>query len=101
MKILPLCMLAGMVFGQTQVDLLKQSRNVDFSGAISTRPEKTGTAQPTTCNTGELFFNTIAPSGSNLYGCVAPNTWAVLSGGAGGANGPGICSASNTAAPNA
>jgi hypothetical protein len=101
-KILPLCLLAGMVCGQTQVDLRNQSRNVDFSAAISTRPEKTGTVLPVTCNTGELFFNTIAASGSNLYGCVAANTWALLSGGAGGggANGPGICSASNTAAPN-
>src|ERR1700728_3913897 len=88
-KILPLCLLAGMVCGQTQVDLRNQSRNVDFSAAISTRPEKTGTVLPATCNTGELFFNTIAASGSNLYGCVAPNTWAALSGGAGGANGPG------------
>jgi hypothetical protein len=100
-KILPLCLLAGMVCGQTQVDLRNQSRNVDFSAAISTRPEKTGTVLPATCNTGELFFNTIAVSGLNLYGCVATNTWAALSGGAGGANGPGICSASNTAAPNA
>lgn len=101
MKLLPLCLLAGMVCGQTQVDLRNQSRNVDFSAAISTRPEKTGTVLPATCNTGELFFNTIAPSGSNLFGCVAANTWAGLSGGAGGPGGPGICSASNTAAPNA
>ena len=100
MKILPLCLLAGTVWGQTQVDLRNQSRNVDFSAAISTRPEKTGTVLPATCNTGELFFNTIAASGANLYGCVAANTWAALSGGS-GANGPGICTASNTSAPNA
>lgn len=103
MKYLLLSLLAGTVFGQTQVDLRTQTRDVDFSAAISTRPEKTGTVLPATCNAGELFFKTNAASGSNLYGCVATNTWAVLSGGSGtgGGSGPGVCSASNASAPNA
>jgi hypothetical protein len=79
--------LAGSAWGQTQVDLRTQSRNVDFSGAIETRPEKTGTVLPATCNAGDLFFKTSAPSGANLYGCVATNTWSVLSGGGGSSGG--------------
>jgi hypothetical protein len=98
-RILPLYLLAGAVFGQTLVDLRNQGRNIDFSTAISTRPEKTGTVLPATCNAGELFFNTAAPSGANLFGCVAPNTWAGL-GGSGGAGGPGVCNAANTSSPN-
>jgi hypothetical protein len=100
-KYFVLSLLAATVFGQTQVDLRTQTRDVDFSAAISTRPEKTGTVLPATCNAGELFFETNAASGSNLYGCVATNTWAVLSGGSGtGGSGPGVCSASNASAPN-
>src|SRR5207248_3453799 len=52
----------------------------DFSNAPSTRPEKTGAAAPATCSVGDLFFNTTAPLGQNLYGCGAANTWAVLGG---------------------
>lgn len=99
--------LMGVVSAQSLIDLKTQTKNVDFSAAISTRPEKTGTVLPVTCNTGDLFFNTAAAIGSNLFGCVAPSTWAVMGGGGsgvngtGGTSGPAICSASNTAAPNA
>src|SRR5277367_5045153 len=105
MKYLTLGLLAGLAVGQTQINLPRESRNVDFSGAISTRPEKTGTTVPSTCSVGQLFFNTSAAAGSNLYGCVSTNTWAVLSGGgsggSGGGSGPGICIASNASSPNA
>ncbi len=71
-------------FGQTQVDLHTQSKSVDFTSAIFTRPVKTGTTLPGSCTTGDLFFNTAAPAGSNLYGCVSANTFVLLSGGSGG-----------------
>jgi hypothetical protein len=74
----------GTVWAQTQVDLRTQSRNVDFSAAVETRPEKTGTTLPATCNSGDLFFNTGAAAGANLYGCVSTNQWSVLSGGGSG-----------------
>ncbi len=75
------------VFGQTVIDLRSQTKNVDFSGAPSTRPAKTGTALPATCNVGEVYFNTAASAGSNWYGCVAPNTWSVEGGSGGGGGG--------------
>lgn len=72
----------------TMINLGTQGRNVDFSNAPSTRPVKTGTALPGTCSTGDLFFNSTAPVGQNLYGCASPNTW-VLQGG-GGSGSPGL-----------
>ena len=65
---------------QTAIDVKTQTRNIDFSGAISTRPFKTGTTLPATCTTGESFFKSNAPAGQNLYGCTATNTWTGLSG---------------------
>lgn len=65
---------------QTQIDLRTQAKNIDFSAASSTRPMKTGTALPATCAVGNMFFNTSAPVGANLYGCTAPNTWSVQGG---------------------
>ena len=67
------------VHAQTAIDLKSQSRNIDFSGAASTIPFKTGTVLPATCATGASFFKTNAPAGQNLYGCVATNTWSVMS----------------------
>ena len=60
---------------QTQIDLPTQAKRVDFTGATSTKPMKTGVALPTTCATGDMFFNTAAAAGSNLYACTATNTW--------------------------
>jgi hypothetical protein len=62
---------------QTQIDLRTQAKSVDFSGANSTKTLKTGTALPSTCVLGEVFFNTSAPAGANLYACTAANTWSV------------------------
>jgi len=67
---------------QTRVDLRSQGKSIDFSAAASTRPVKTGISLPGVCQIGDLFFQTSAPSGSNLYGCVASNTWVLQSGGA-------------------
>lgn len=64
------------VFGQTKLDLKTQGKNIDFSASTSTRPAKTGTILPAQCLAGDLFFKTDAAAGSNMYGCVAANTWA-------------------------
>jgi hypothetical protein len=75
-----ICLLTALPFAcaQNQVDLAHQSRNVDFSGAPSTKPVKTGTATPASCSVGEVFFRTSAAPGQNLYGCTATNTWSPL-----------------------
>jgi hypothetical protein len=39
-----------------------------------------GATMPSTCTVGQLFFNSSAAAGSNLYGCTAANTWTVLGG---------------------
>jgi hypothetical protein len=59
----------------TLINLQTQGRNVDFSTFSFTRPVATGTALPSTCQQGQLFFNTSASAGSNLYACTASNTW--------------------------
>jgi hypothetical protein len=72
---------AGIAWGQTQVDLGKQSKNIDFSAAAETRPMKTGSTLPAVCQTGDMYFKTDAPAGANIYSCVAVNTWAAPSSG--------------------
>lgn len=71
-------------FGQTEIDLRTQSKSIDFTAAAFTRPIKTGTSLPATCTPGDMFFQTNAPSGLNVSGCVSTNTWALQSGGGGG-----------------
>jgi hypothetical protein len=70
----------GAVLGQTKVDLGVQSKNVDFSGAVETKPMKTGPTLPAACNTGDMFLLLSAPAGTNIYACVATNTWSLQSG---------------------
>ena len=87
---------------QTLINLGTQGRNIDFSNAPSTRPEKTGSSLPAVCLTGELFFALAAVPGQNLYACVSTNSWEV--GGAGavsgladpGSNGLVVRTAANT-----
>lgn len=62
---------------QTLVDLRTQSKSVDFSGAITTKPMQTGSSLPSTCGVGQFFFLTTAPAGSNVYACNPINTWTV------------------------
>ncbi len=71
----------ALVCAQTQVNLPRESKNVDFSGAASTRPSKTGSVLPGTCSVGQTFFSTSAPAGSNWYGCTALNVWTSMGGG--------------------
>lgn len=44
-----------------------------------------GTALPSTCQVGRLFFDTDATAGSNVYGCTSANTWTLQ-----GASGAGV-----------
>ena len=83
-KTLLMVMAAGLAIGQTQIDLRTQSKSIDFTGALETRPLKTGAFLPAICNAGDLFFNTGAAPGANLYACIAANTWMVESGGGSG-----------------
>ena len=64
----------------TAVDLRTQTKDVDFSGALSTKPVQTGASLPGTCALGAMFYLTAAAAGSNLYACTAANTWTVETG---------------------
>lgn len=59
----------------TTVNLSTQGRNPDFSTMPVTKPVTVGTALPSTCAVGQLFFNTSATAGSNLSSCTAVNIW--------------------------
>jgi len=85
------CLAAGLP-AQTQIDLRTQTKDVDFSGAGSTIPWKVGTALPATCTVGQVFFNTMAVSGQNVYLCTAQNIWTVTAG-------PGVHFTSGAGAP--
>jgi hypothetical protein len=67
-----------LLVGQTALDLRTQAKNVDFTSAATTKPNKSGTALPATCGVGETFFLTSAAAGQNLYGCTAANTWSPI-----------------------
>ena len=68
----------------TLVDLKTQSKSVDFSNATLTKPARVGGALPPACSTGEVFFNTSAVAGFNLYICAVTNLWQALGAGGGG-----------------
>jgi len=95
-SIVPLLAAIPFAHGQTQVDLAAQSKNVDFSGAIFTKPAKAGTAIPPSCTVGEAFFKTNASAGQNLYGCTSSNTWSLMA----GITGAGLASVGDFAASN-
>ncbi len=69
------CLLAASAAGQTQIDLRTQGKDVDFSGASSTKPIQTGTALPAVCSVGQTFLLASASMGQNLYVCTAANVW--------------------------
>lgn len=82
-RVLLLVMLGGasVVYGQlTQLDLRLQSRDVDFSGASSTKPFKSGTGLPSSCGPGEMYYRLDATAGMNVYGCTAANSWTLEQG---------------------
>src|SRR5688572_16084161 len=91
-------MLAASVFSlgaQTQIDLASQGKRVDFSGASTTKPSKTGTALPGTCSIGESFFKLDAAPGANMFGCTATNVWTQMSGSGGGSGLPSMSGQAN------
>ena len=77
-------------YGQTLVDLRTQTKSVDFTGANTTKPFKSGTTLPVTCSIGEAFFKTNASAGANLYSCTSLNAWTLEAGtpGPAGPQGP-------------
>src|SRR5689334_23027661 len=64
-------------FGQTTttLNLATQGRNADFSKFSFTRPLAQGSSLPSTCQVGQLFFHTAAPTGANVFSCASPNMW--------------------------
>jgi hypothetical protein len=65
-------------WSQTAIDV-KQLRTADFSGFSLTKPAQVGTALPSSCSTGQMFFKSNALAGANLYVCVL-NSWSLQSG---------------------
>jgi hypothetical protein len=59
----------------TTLNLSTQGRNPDFSNFPFTRPLTQGPSLPSTCQIGQLYFNTAAPLGTNVFSCASPNTW--------------------------
>jgi len=74
--------------GPTTINLGTQGRNVDFASFPFTRPVAVGSSLPATCEVGQLFFNSSAPAGSNLFACTATDTWTAV--GTGSVNQPQI-----------
>ena len=74
------CLVVGISFAQTKVDVSRQGKTADFGVFPHTRPAQVGTALPSSCQPGELFFNSSAPAGQNLYGCAgSPPNWVLES----------------------
>lgn len=59
----------------------------NFSNFANTRPLQVGSVVPATCMIGQMFFNTAAPSGQNIYICPATNIWVAITSGGGGGSG--------------
>jgi hypothetical protein len=72
-------MIAALSSAQTQVDLRTQAKNVDFSAAAETRPFKMGTSLPPSCLSGDMYFKTDSPAGTNLFTCLSGN-WTQVDG---------------------
>lgn len=70
----------GVAGAQTQVDLKNQSKSADLSNVGATKPMQTGTTLPATCSVGQMFFETTAPAGNNLFACSATNVWTEIVG---------------------
>lgn len=55
------------------------------SSPVASRRLRSGTTLPATCRVAEVFFDTDATAGQNVYGCTATNTWTLQGGSATGA----------------
>jgi len=67
-------------FGQNLVNLATQSRNADFANFSFTRPWAVSSASPSTCQAGQVYFNSSAAAGANLFACTATNIWSQIAG---------------------
>lgn len=88
-SILAFCALAIPAAAQTQINYATQTQPLS-------RPVQTGTVLPSICNIGELFVNTAAPAGQNLYACLSQNIWTLQSSGGGSGGGSGNAGATVT-----
>lgn len=77
---LVVCVAAGWpaLEAQTLLDLGTQSKNIDFTQATFTRPFRLGSALPSTCTVGDVFFLTGTTAGRNSHLCSATNVWTPL-----------------------
>lgn len=57
---------------------------LDLTGLTSTKPAKSGATVPATCGVSEIFFETDATPGENLWLCTSTNNWEQITGGGGG-----------------
>lgn len=74
-KLLIVAAISYSLTAQTRVDLRTQAKQIDFSGAASTKPLKVTDQLTSTCTAGEVVLNTGGPAGMSLYACTSPNTW--------------------------
>lgn len=79
-KAAALCALAGVgILAQTVVDLKTQAKNVDFSSAAATKPNRVLTGDlPASCSPGETVLLLGSGGVTELYGCASPGTWKML-----------------------
>lgn len=75
----------GNLVGLSSSGITGVAGTVDFSGGAHTLPAKAGAGagKPASCAVGEQYFATDATAGQNLFGCTAPNTWTLETGGGG------------------
>lgn len=66
--------LASQLRGQTLLDLNNQVKS-------STKAVKIGPALPASCKAGDVFLNTTAPGGQNVFTCLSDNLWVPQGGG--------------------
>lgn len=69
----------------------------DASGAVSTKPAKSGTSTPVACSVGEVYFKTDSTAGSNIWLCTSTNVWTQVTTGGSSAF-SSIASGTNTTA---
>lgn len=80
-KIVLVCAAWGVLSAQTVINGGRTITGTwDASGAASTKPVRVGSEVPATCSAGELFFNSTATPGQNIYLCQPSNVWTQLSG---------------------
>jgi hypothetical protein len=77
MKLLILLILPLLALAQTQLDIERQGKRVDFLRPPFASPARSGPTLPATCAAGELFFLTSATPGNNLHVCYSPGNWAM------------------------